>query len=102
MLLDENLSPRMAKVLARAGYDAISVYEAGLSGATDAEVFGFAVREGRYLVTLDEGDGGLPKIGEPGMSRLTLPSYREAEIEETLLAVHVKLRHMHRRGMFRK
>lgn len=67
LLLDENLSPRMAKVLARAGHDAVSVYEAGLSGATDAEVNRLAVEQGRYVVTLDDaGEQVLPQIGDPG------------------------------------
>lgn len=98
LLLDENLSPRMAKVLTRAGHDAVSVYEVGLSGTTDADVKRFAVDQGRYLVTLDgAGEAVLPEIGDPGMIRLTVHSYREDAIEDLLLTALVKLRHMQRR-----
>jgi predicted nuclease of predicted toxin-antitoxin system len=53
LFLDENLSPQHASELRTQGHDAISVLEAGLSGATDKQVLCFAVENGRVLVTLD-------------------------------------------------
>ena len=53
LFLDENLSPQHASELRIEGYDALSVLEAGLSGATDEQVLRFAVESGRVLVTLD-------------------------------------------------
>lgn len=53
LFLDENLSPQHAVELRAQGHDAIAVLEVGLSGATDEQVLGFAVENGRVLVTLD-------------------------------------------------
>lgn len=56
LLLDENLSPRVAMILAAEGIDACGVRDRGLLEATDAQVFARAFAEDRIVVTLNVGD----------------------------------------------
>jgi predicted nuclease of predicted toxin-antitoxin system len=58
-LLDEMLPAATCRELDRRGHDAVSVYDAGLGGATDDDVFDFAVREERILVTENFADYAL-------------------------------------------
>lgn len=51
--LDENLSPKIAGLLAEAGHDATTVAEQGLSGAEDLDIVSVCLDEGRILLTLD-------------------------------------------------
>ena len=57
LLLDENISPKVAEELARVdGLDACHVRDRGLLAATDAEVLERAYDEDRVLVTSNVGD----------------------------------------------
>jgi predicted nuclease of predicted toxin-antitoxin system len=57
LLLDENLSPKVAETLARDdGIDACHVRDRGLLGATDADVLERAFAEDRIFVTKNVGD----------------------------------------------
>jgi predicted nuclease of predicted toxin-antitoxin system len=57
LLLDENISPKVAEELARVdGLDACHVRDRGLLAATDAEVLERAYDEDRVLVTANVGD----------------------------------------------
>jgi len=51
--LDENLDPRAAAILRKAGHDALTVADQRLQGAADASIFDACRREQRCLVTLD-------------------------------------------------
>jgi len=51
--LDENLGWRWVHQLRDAGHDVDTVWDEGLSGASDADVLGAAVEERRTLVSLD-------------------------------------------------
>ena len=51
LLLDENLSPWVARQLREDGVDAVHVNERKLTGATDAEVLERSYEEDRVLVT---------------------------------------------------
>lgn len=51
--LDENLGEIHAEHLRRAGYAVDRVYDEGLSGATDEQVWQRACSEGRLFITLD-------------------------------------------------
>lgn len=53
LLVDENLSPRVAELLRDAGFDAVHVLDRGLGGAPDASVSALAVSEGRSVVSAD-------------------------------------------------
>ncbi len=53
-LLDEHVAHAVAQALRRRGIDAQTATEAGLLGATDAEVLAYAQRAGRIVVTHDD------------------------------------------------
>jgi len=56
LLLDENLSPRVALALRALGVDAIHVRDRSMFGATDPEVLRRAFMEDRILVTSNVAD----------------------------------------------
>jgi len=53
LLLDENLSWRVARGLAVAGYQVTTVADIGLASASDALVFAYAREHGYVLITRD-------------------------------------------------
>jgi len=57
--LDENMPTPMADLLKRAGHDAATVADEGLSGADDPRVMEAARAEGRILVTFDTDFGNI-------------------------------------------
>ena len=80
LLLDENVSARVAERLRDEGVDAVHVRDRGMTGATDAEVLEKAFEEDRILVTANVGDferlararelhGGLVLLEDGGLTR---------------------------------
>lgn len=59
LLLDENLSPRVARMLQLAGHDVAHVTEVGLGNTDDAEILTAAAGQGRAIVTADTDFGAL-------------------------------------------
>jgi predicted nuclease of predicted toxin-antitoxin system len=59
LLLDNNLSPRLLPLLARAGHDVEHVRDHSLASARDAEVLHHARAEGRILISADTDFGTL-------------------------------------------
>jgi len=53
ILLDENLPFRLAIRLKTLGHDVRTVYERGLTGHLDREIWDAAQQEGRFLITQD-------------------------------------------------
>ncbi|MFN0027201.1 MAG: DUF5615 family PIN-like protein [Acidimicrobiales bacterium] len=53
LLLDANLSPRLAPLLIAAGFDTVHVRALGLLTASDEEIFDRAAADGRVVVTAD-------------------------------------------------
>ena len=51
LLIDENLSPRVARWACEEGYPAEAAVHVGLAGATDAVVFAYAYRHSQVVVT---------------------------------------------------
>ena len=51
--LDENLPFDLASILAGLGHDVDSVFEEGIVGALDSEIWKAAQREERFLITQD-------------------------------------------------
>lgn len=56
LVLDEHLSPAVAEELRRRGHDVVAAGEAGLRGQPDAALLGWAVSEGRAVLTADYAD----------------------------------------------
>jgi predicted nuclease of predicted toxin-antitoxin system len=52
-LVDENLSPQLARLLNEAGHDVVHVRDLGLTSASDAAVLEAARRENRTIVSGD-------------------------------------------------
>lgn len=53
LLVDNALSPVVARLLSRAGHDAVHVRELGLADADDEELFARATADGRTVVSAD-------------------------------------------------
>lgn len=51
--LDENLPIEAAEILVASGYDAHTVLQEGLGGASDSSISTICLRENRVLITLD-------------------------------------------------
>ena len=56
LLLDEDLSPKIAVILRDRGIDALSVHEIGRTGLSDHEQLEYAASEGRCFVTRNRND----------------------------------------------
>jgi predicted nuclease of predicted toxin-antitoxin system len=87
LLLDANLSPRLAESMRAAGFDAIHVFDLGLVTATDDEIFDRAAAEGLVVVTADSDFGALLAL-----RRTTSPSVVHLRhVAEMLPADHLGL-----------
>ena len=56
LYLDEDISPRVAKLLRQRGVDATGAHESGQAGCSDLDQLRHAAREGRCLVTRNVAD----------------------------------------------
>jgi uncharacterized protein with PIN domain len=54
--LDEDISPRVAEILKKAGVDAVSAHQISMCGASDFEQLECAASEGRCMVTRNRND----------------------------------------------
>ena len=87
LLLDANLSPRIAESLSAAGFDSIHVADLGFVTATDDEIFDRAAEEGLVVVTADSDFGALL-----AMRRATSPSVVHLRhVAELVAEEHVQL-----------
>jgi predicted nuclease of predicted toxin-antitoxin system len=59
LLIDENLSPRVARLLRQAGHEVVHVTEVGLGNTHDAEILDAAADDARAIVTADTDFGAL-------------------------------------------
>ena len=66
--VDEDLPRAAVELLRTFGYDAASVYEQGMSGWKDGELWQAVQAEGRFLVTADKGFGDI-RTYPPGTHR---------------------------------
>jgi predicted nuclease of predicted toxin-antitoxin system len=58
-LIDQNLSPRVAELLSKAGHDALHVRDLQASSAPDHEIMTMAAGQGRVIVSADTDFGAL-------------------------------------------
>jgi len=73
LYLDQMLRVEIVEQLRALGHDVLSTRDLGQSTADDREVLGFAVQQGRVLITLDHHFGDwavLPLCRHPGVIRL--------------------------------
>jgi predicted nuclease of predicted toxin-antitoxin system len=85
--IDENLPAEIVDLLVAAGHDAVSVWQQGLSGATDTEVASVCLAEGRVLVTLDvdfADPRAYPPAGLPGIVVLRLRRQSRDHVVESV------------------
>jgi len=97
LLIDENLSPRIARWACEAGYPAEAAAHVGLAGAPDEAVFKHAYQRSQVVVTVNVGDFMALAAGmdlHPGVIAL-----REAELsaEEQWQRVRAALAYVERR-----
>ena len=74
-LVDENTAKSLAFALRAAGYDAEHIYEAGLQGRPDTEVFAYARANQQTIITADLDFAQIPHFPPPhfGIMVLRLP-----------------------------
>lgn len=86
LLVDENLSPKLAHALRAQGHDAVHVADRKLLGADDALIHRLAIAEGRSIVTRDAGfaarhvASGDKSIGSVYLPQRTAPNRPGAQL----------------------
>jgi predicted nuclease of predicted toxin-antitoxin system len=85
LLVDANLSPRIAARLVDAAHDAIHVAEVRLLSASDTEITAYAAAENRIVVTSDSDFGSiLARSGERFPSVVLLRHHNDATPDHQL------------------
>ncbi len=91
-LIDNALSPLVAKSLYEAGYDAIHVRDIGLHNAADIEIFRYAGENNRIVVSADTDFGTLLAIwekSEPSVILFRRVSQRRPQQQAALLLANL-------------
>lgn len=91
-LVDENLSPHIAKFLRSKDYNAQAVREVGLTGASDQEIIAWAKINNAVIVTRDIGFGAVHALSDPTFGLILLRSK-----DDTTEAFQRILEELHRR-----
>lgn len=75
-LVDEDMPRSLARELRAAGIDAVDVRDLGLRGHADAEVFGYAVRDKRALITSDVEFGNILRFPLGGHAGIVVARFQ--------------------------
>ena len=92
LLLDANLSPRVAESLRDAGFGAVHVADLDLLTATDDEIFDRAAEDGLVVVTADSDFGSLlamRRTKSPSVVHLRHVAELVAEVHRDLLVANL-------------
>ncbi len=87
-LIDNALSPIFASKLREARHDVLHVRERGMQASSDEEIFDFATREDRVIVSADTDFGtllALRKTAKPSVVIFRRTSGRRPELQAKLL-----------------
>lgn len=91
-LLDENLSPRIAEILAEVGHDAIHVRDIALRSSPDEQVLEAAREAGRVIISADTDFGDLlaaSNAAGPSVLLLRRQGQRRAQEIAALIVVNL-------------
>lgn len=91
-LVDNALSPVIAGELTHAGYNAVHVRDFGMQAATDHEVFEFAEREDRIVVSADTDFGTILaqlQSNKPSVILIRTKIFRRPDEQAKLLLVNL-------------
>ena len=91
MLIDNNLSPRLAAALRVAGYDAVHIREIMNPAADDTLVFDHAARDDRVIVAQDTDFGTILAQREAAKPSVVLLRRRLKSTESILVALQATL-----------
>jgi predicted nuclease of predicted toxin-antitoxin system len=99
LLVDANLSPKVAAALRAAGYDASHVVDHGLTSATDEEIAACATEHGQTVISADSdfatmlalGGGDAPSLVLLRSADLLAPLDQAAQLAANLPSVRKDL-----------
>lgn len=92
LLLDANLSPKLVRTLADAGFEVVHVADLGLLGASDNSIFNHAVAQ-RYVVITADSDFpmmlAIRRAATPSVVLLRHASHSSPSVQGALLLANL-------------